>query len=344
MRKKIGLILIIVTLAISITGCKNNEPISKTELFMGTVVKITLYNGGNEKIIDKAFDKVKEIENLVSINKENTQITKLNENAGKKSVKLDKDSFDIIEKAIYYSELSHGGYDLTIGPLVKLWSIGLPEAKVPTKDDIENIINKIDYSNIEINKDNREVFLKEEGMMIDLGSIAKGYATDEIVKILKENGVEEAIIDLGGNLYTMGLKDGESDWKVGIQNPFDSRGNIVGSIEVHDKSVVTSGIYERYIEKDGQKYHHILNPKTGYPYETDIAGVSIIADKSIDADALSTLIFTKGIDEGLEFVESLENIDAIFISKDKEVYITKGLENKFKLSNEEFNICSNINK
>ncbi len=235
-----------------------------------------------------------------------------------------------------FSEESKGGYDLTIGPLVKLWSIGLPEAKVPTKEEIDAVKSQIDYSKVIMNDETKEVFLSEENMAIDLGSIAKGYAADEIVKMLKTEGVEQAIVDLGGNIYAMGKKNNESDWKIGIQNPFDNRGNVVGTIEVHDKTVVTSGIYERYIEKDGVKYHHILNPKTGYPYESEIAGVSIISDKSIDGDALSTLIFTKGIEEGVKFLNEIDSVEAIFISKDKKVYLTSGMKDKFKLLNQEF--------
>ncbi len=318
-----------------------NEKVSKTEIFMGTAVTVTLYNGESEEILDKAFDKVSEIENLVSANDKGTEINDLNENAGIKPVKLSNTSYYIIEKALEYSELSEGGYDLTIGPLVKLWSIGLPEEKVPSKEEIDKTIKKIDYSKVELNETTKEVFLKEEGMSIDLGSIAKGYTADEIVKLLKEEGVEQAIIDLGGNIYAMGLKNNESDWVIGIQNPFDNRGSIVGSVSIHDKSVVTSGIYERFIEKDGVKYHHIINPKTGYPYESEIAGVTIVSEKSIDSDALSTLVFTKGIKEGIEFVENIEGVDAIFVTNNKEVHLTSGIKDNFNLTNEEFNIVNN---
>ena len=336
--KKI-VIFISLILMIFIVGCSTkdvDEPISRTEIIMGTTVGVTLYENGSEEVLDKVFKRVQEIENLVSINKEETEIDKLNENAGISPVKLSDTSFEIIEKALYYSKLSSGGYDLTVGPLVKLWSIGLPEAKVPSQEEIEEIIKNIDYTKVELNKNTKEVFLSEKGMLLDLGSIAKGYAADEIVKILKEENINSAIIDLGGNIYALGFKEGNKNWKIGIQNPFDNRGKIVGSLEVSNKTVVTSGVYERYIEQDGQTYHHILNPETGYPYETDIAGVSIIADKSIDGDALSTLVFTKGLEKGLELVENIDGVDAIFITNNKEVYVTKDLKDNFKITNEEF--------
>lgn len=342
MIKKLITMVVTLVLCLGLTACSTEEkviePISRTEIFMGTAIKVTLYDSNNEEILNKVFDRIVEIENLVSINKEGTEIDELNKNAGVKPVKLSEDSYNIVEKGLEYSKISNGGYDISIGPLVKLWSIGLPEANVPTEDKIKEAINKVGYSKVEINKDTKEVFLKEEGMILDLGSIAKGYVTDEVVDILKKEGVTQAIIDLGGNIYALGKKDGVDRWKVGIQDPNSERGNVVGAIDVSDKTVVTTGIYERFLEKDGVKYHHVLNPKTGYPYETNIAGVTIVSDKSIDADALSTLIFTKGVDEGLKFIEELENIDAIFITKDNKIYLTKGIKDNFQLMNENFEI------
>lgn len=348
MGKKVITFFITTILIISLVGCtkekskdtKLKDPISRTELFMGTAIKITLYDGGSEEILDKAFKRVIDLEDLVSINKSETEIVELNKNSGINPVKLSDDSFNIIEKGLEYSKASKGGYDITIGPLVKLWSIGLPEAKVPNENEIKEAIKHVDYSKLKINKDTNEVFLSEKGMMIDLGSIAKGYAADEIVKLLKEEGVTEAIVDLGGNIYALGKKEGNKNWKIGIQDPNTERGNVVGMVETYNKSVVTTGVYERFIEKDGVKYHHILNPKIGYPYKTDIAGVSIIADKSMDADALSTLIFTKGLDEGIKFIETLDGVDAIFIMNDRKVYITEGVRESFKLTNESFELAN----
>ncbi len=343
MNKRLMAIILTISLLFGLVGCastKQEDPISRTELFMGTAIKITLYDSRSEAILDKVFDKVIEIEDLVSINKENTEIYNLNKNAGIKPVKLSDTSFNIIKKGLEYSEISSGAYDISIGPLVKLWSIGLPNAKVPTQEEIDEIIKNIDYSNVKINESTREVYLSKEDMQLDLGSIAKGYAADEIVKLLKDEGVEKAIIDLGGNIYALGQKNDNKNWNIGIQNPFDDRGNALGVIEVSNKSVVTTGTYERFIEKDGVKYHHILNPKTGYPYKTDIAGVSIVADKSVDADALSTLIFTKGLEEGFKLVESIDGVDAVFIMNDKSVYVTENLISNFKLINESFKLAN----
>ena len=344
MKKKIIYKLILVMLVLGIVGCEKNnnksQPLSRTEIFMGTAVTIKLYDKQDEAILDKAFKNVKYMEDLVSINKDGTELDKVNENAGISPVKVSDFTFEIIEKGLEYSKLSNQGYDITIGPLVKLWSIGLPEAKVPTENEIQETLKNIDYTKVKIDKSTNEVFLTQEGMLIDLGSIAKGYAADETAKLLREEGVKSAIIDFGGNIYALGSKSEDEKWNIGVQDPFDERGSIVGTVKVEDKTFVTTGIYERFLKEDGVTYHHILNPKTGYPFETDIQGVSIIADKSIDADALSTLIFTEGVENGLKLIESLEGIDAIFVTNEKQVYITSGVKETFELTNSNFELCN----
>ena len=338
----LSLVLIITTL---LTSCakendKNTDPISRTELFMGTVVRITIYDSTDETILDKAFNRVAEIESLVSINEDGTELDEVNANSGIQPIAVSDTTYTIVKKALEYSKLSNGDFDLTIGPLVKLWSIGLEGEKVPTQEEIDSVLPLINYKNVELDDNNKTIYLKEKGMIIDLGSIAKGYAADEISKILTENNVNSAIIDLGGNILAHGMKKSGDLWKIGIRNPHTDKGGIIGILKVKNKTVVTSGIYERYIEKDGVQYHHLLNPNTGYPFDNNIAGVSIITDKSIDADALSTTVFAKGIDEGLKFVESLDNVDAIFISKDDKVYITSGIKDSFSLDDDSLTLVN----
>ncbi|WP_297634393.1 FAD:protein FMN transferase [uncultured Clostridium sp.] len=338
MKKRMYLISIALSvILIGMLGCgkKEEEVKSRTELFMGTAISVKIYNG-KEEVLNEAFEKVKEIEDKVSINKNETEVYEINKNAGIKKVSVSDDTFEIIEKGLKYSEMSNGKYDISIGPIVKLWSIGLPEAKIPTQEEVNKTLEYVDYRDIELNKETKEVFLKEKGMILDLGSIAKGYAADQIAEILKEQKIEKAIIDLGGNIYAMGTKEKDKPWKIGIQNPFSERGDVVGSVYVENKSVVTTGIYERFIEEEGKKYHHILDPKKGYPYESNIAGVSIISDKSIDGDALSTLIFTLGIDEGLKFINELNGVESVFVDNNKNIYLSDGLENNFELINKDF--------
>ena len=336
-------ILLIFSLTI-LSGCskdnKVTEPLSKTELLMGTVVTVTLYDSNDEGILDKVFTKVKELESTLSINENGTLVDKINESAGIEPVKVDYDTYTVIKKGLEYAKLSNGLFDISVGPIVKLWNIGLPEAKVPTQEEIDSRIPLVGYSDVELNDEENTVFLKRQGMMIDLGGIAKGYTADVISDILTEEGVKSAIIDLGGNIFAHGLKVDGSTWRIGIQNPFSDRGDIIGTITVKNKSIVTSGIYERYIEKDGIKYHHILSPKTGYPYENEIAGITIISDKSSDGDALSTSVFAMGVEEGMKFINTQEGIDAIFVTKDNKIYITDGIRDIFKLTNTDFTLSN----
>ncbi len=177
-------------------------------------------------------------------------------------------------------------------------------------------------------------------MQVDLGAIAKGYAADEVAKILKENGVQHAIINLGGNVLTLGGNLEDKPWKIGIQNPFNQRGEYLGIISVQDETIVTSGTYERYFEQDGKKYHHILDPMTGYPVENDIASVSIITKKSIDGDGNSTSVLLLGLDKGMKFIENQAGVDAIFVTYDKKIYVTSGIKDRFTITNKEFTLMN----
>lgn len=348
MAKKIIKIFTFLTLLIFslgiLTGCsKDNKvvtPLSRSEVLMGTVVDVTIYDSNDEKILDRVFEKVKELEKTLSINENGTLVDEINAEAGIKPVKVDDDTYNIIKKGIEYAKLSNGLFDISVGPIVKLWNIGLPEAKVPTQEEINEKLPLIGYEDIELNENDKTVFLKRPGMMIDLGGIAKGYTADVISNILTQEGVKSAIINLGGNVFTHGKKVNGDDWKVGIQNPYSDRGDIIGTLTTSNKSIVTSGIYERYIEKDGIKYHHILSPKTGYPYENEIAGITIISDTSADGDALSTSVFAMGVEDGMKFVNSIDGIDAIFITKDNKVYITNGIRSIFTLNNDDFTLAN----
>ncbi|SHI73534.1 FAD:protein FMN transferase [Lutispora thermophila] len=345
--KKNIILLLILSIFCSLSiGCipkenQSNTPLTKSNYLLGTQVSITLYDSQNERIIDEAFKRISEIESKMSINNENpSEITKLNEASGTQDVKLSEDTFYVLEKGRYYSKLSDGKFDITIGPLVKLWNIGTSNAAIPDNNLLVEKLKLVDYNKLSLNKDNLTAKLELSGMIVDLGGIAKGYAADEVATILKKHGVNHAIINLGGNILALGANVNKQPWKIGIQDPFYPRNDYMGIVEVIDKAVVTSGIYERYFEVDGKRYHHILDPKTGYPADNGLAGVSIITDKSIDADGLSTSIFLLGVDKGLELIESLDNTEAIFITTDKKVYLSSGLKSNFTLVNKEYTIMN----
>lgn len=336
----ISLLILSITI---LSGCSSSnnstkEPLSHTEVVMGTVCTIQIFDSKDTSILDKAFDRLKDLENKVSINKEGTELDKVNEMSGKEAVVVGKDTFNIIKSGLNYGKISNGNFDITIGPIVKLWGIGSENARVPSEKEISEKKSLINYNDIVIDDEKSSIFLKKPNMIIDLGGIAKGYAADEIKNLLIDNGVKSAMVNLGGNLYILGNKPNGNQWKIGIQDPNGGNNDTVGNMLVNDKSIVTSGTYQRFLEVDGKLYHHILNPKTGYPYENDLLSVTILSNTSMDGDALSTSTFALGREKGLEFVNSLENIEAIFITKDKEIYLTNGLKDKFNITNNDYKL------
>lgn len=353
MRKK--LLFSLITLGISfmvLTGCTNSakktttesstsakilkDPYSDEQFLLGTYVRIRVYDEGKESAMKPAFDRVKELGDKITINQKGSEIDEVNAQAGIKPVKVSDDIYTLVKRAYEYSQDSQGGFDMAIGAITQLWRIGFDDARKPSQEEIDQALKLVDYHKIELNDKEKTVYLKEKGMIIDLGAIAKGYITDEVVKVLKKQGVTTAIVDLGGNVYVLGHSPrGENqDWTVGIQDPNMARGSVLGSIKERNKTLVTSGIYERYLEVDGKKYHHLFDPKTGYPFDNDIASVTIITDKSIDGDGLSTAVFSMGVKKGLEYVESELNngTEAIFVTKDDKVYVTDPIKDTFKLS------------
>lgn len=314
------------------------EPYEKTEFLMGTYVTVRIYDEGKEAVLEKAFDRVEELADKVTVNEPGSEIDAVNEAAGTEAVQLSKDVYPLVKSAWAYSEASNGDFDLSIGPITELWHIGFDDAKKPEQSEIDAALTLVDYERVVLDDADRSVYLEEAGMLIDLGAIAKGYITDEVKELLVEEGVTTAIIDLGGNVYVLGgspLREGES-WNVGIQDPLAARGETIGKTKQTDRSIVTSGIYERFIEVDGISYHHLMDPETGYPFDNDIAGVSILSDKSIDGDALSTLVFGLGVEAGLAYVNERDDIEAVFVTKDKKVYVSNGLTDNFELTNDDY--------
>lgn len=339
----LSLLMLFLILFTSIACSSNNTPVENTPIsekrfFLGTLVDITLYDKASDELFDEIFNHLKNIEAKMTINRDTSEVVDINLNAGKSFVKVSEDTFYVIERGKYFSKISNGRFDISIGPLVKLWNIGSEDAQVPSEEDITLKKNLVDYNKVLLNRDDKSVMLKEKGMILDLGAIAKGYIADVISDILKEHNVKHAIINLGGNVFAYGNKPDGTPWRIGIQNPFSPRGDFLGVVNVSNKTVVTSGIYERYLEANGKRYHHILDPDTGYPVENNLGSVSIIANKSIDADSLSTSAFSSGVEKGMKLIEDLDNVEAIFITKDKEIYMTSGLEGTFELMDSSFTI------
>jgi len=300
------------------------EP-TRVEFVLDTVCSVTLFDGAKDSIYRDIFGRLREIENHMSPYIEGSDISRVNAAAGKAPVQVHDDTFKVIERAVYFAGLSNGAFDPTVGPLVSLWGITGDHPRVPSRAEIDAVLRLINWRDIELNKEQRSVFLKRPGMALDLGAIAKGYAADEVQAIIEKAGLKRAIIDLGGNVSTYGEKTDKSPWKVGVQDPLKERNDYIGIVQGPAQTVVTSGVYERFfIGPDGVRYHHIFNPSTGYPTNNGFLSVSIITGCSMDADALSTAVFVLGYEKGRALVESLKGIEAVFIFDDKSVRKTKG--------------------
>ncbi|WP_179395869.1 FAD:protein FMN transferase [Lacticaseibacillus absianus] len=308
-------------------------PYQDTKFLMGTVVTLRIYDKGKKAVLAKAFDRIQSLADAITVNQKGSQVDAVNNAAGVKAVKVDQDVYDLIAYAKDWSERSDGAFDLAIGPITSLWHIGFNDARKPAQSEIDAALPLVHYQDVVLNAKKRTVYLKKKGMAIDLGGIAKGYITDKATQVMTANGVTTAILDLGGNIYVLGHSPKAKDkpWTVGIQDPKRSRGTSIGTLPASNKTIVTSGIYERYIEVDGKLYMHLMNPKTGYPFDNNLMGVSIVTAKSVNGDALSTATFDKGLAGGMAFIEKQKDTEAIFITKDKKVYISSGLKGQFKL-------------
>ncbi|WP_066498054.1 FAD:protein FMN transferase [Abyssisolibacter fermentans] len=338
MKKMTVLIMIISLILCSCVPKQVKKPISKTNLLMGTIVNIELYDDVDDKVFEEIFDRLKDIERKMSVNIEDSEVSKLNKASGNMSVRVSDETYYVVKEGKKYSEISKGNFDISILPLVKLWNIGTDQARIPTKEEIEQKKSLVNYKDIYMDDETKKIELKNKNMALDLGGIAKGYGADEITKILKKHDIKGGIIDLGGNITVYGDKQDGSNWTVGIQNPFEERNNYIGILTVKNQSIVTSGIYERYFEVEGKRYHHILSPFTGYPIENDLGSVTILSDESIKADSLSTSAFALGLEEGMKLLNSIENSEGIFITKDKKIYITDGIKDTFELTDKDFQL------
>lgn len=323
---------LIVTICLLLAACslRDDVPDETRHFAMGTFVIQRINHKNYNNISRSVIERINQIEARMTINQEGGEINRLNASAGKEFVPLSEDTLFVLNKAKEYAQLSGGSFDMTVGPITKAWGIFTDSPKVPTRDEIQRLLNLVDYRDLEVIADQSEARLKDSGQIVDLGAIAKGYAADEAIKIYKDNGVKSAFISLGGNVATLGGKPDGTPWKVGIRNPRGPEGSYIGIVSVKDKAVVSSGDYERYFEEDGVKYHHIMDPRTGYPSDSGLIGTTIISDASIDADALSTAVFVMGLNEGLRFVESLDGVEAVLITDDKKVYVTTGLISSFE--------------
>ncbi len=384
-RVYLKIISICLVLLLSLTGCGAAAPktLSLSGFAFDTTYSITIYGGGNKKLLDSCVAKCTQYEKIFSRTRSDSELYQINKIEklylevwqqqtgeekigqawktlsksrlskedtayyekllkekikGEKSINqkvivlkngalrisISKEMKKILQKGLEYGKLSQGGFDITICPVSSLWDFTSEEKSVPEQSFIEEAVTYVDYQKVSVT--DAYVEFAMPGMSLDLGGIAKGYIADCLKQYLMDGGVTSGIISLGGNILCIGKKSEKDLFQIGIQQPFANRNETVAGIQAEDVSVVSSGVYERYFEVDENIYHHILNPQTGYSYDNDLIGVTIVSEKSVDGDGLSTTVFSMGLEKGMELIESLEQVEALFITEDEQLHYSEGFE------------------
>lgn len=316
--KKKALFSIAFLLILTLSSCSSpheDEKLSVTGIYFDTVIQIDAW-GVRTSVLEECKEICETYETLFSNKIETSEISRINASAGS-PVKVSQETYALISLGLKYCELSGGKFDITIAPLSDLWNFtDNAEHVIPDDAAIEEARSHVDYRKVLIDEKACAVTLQDPQAKIDLGGIAKGYIADRLKEYLKKEGVEHALINLGGNVLTLGTSSDGTPFCIGIQKPFAEQNTPIDTLEIQNRSVVSSGVYQRYFEKDGNLYHHILNPETGYPYTNNLLQATIISDSSADGDALSTCCFALGLEEGSALVESLEDVQAIFVTED----------------------------
>lgn len=310
-RKKIVAALVLATILVILTYIFNNylfqqEPLVKNGFYFNTIIAIQLNDSQDESLIDTCFDMANMYEHYFSRTLKGSDIYNIN-HANGAPVEVHDETAELIRYGIAFGDLSGGVFDISIGALTDLWDIPNNNGTIPAQSQIDAALATVDYRQITV--DGNTVTLGNPDAALDLGGIVKGYAADRMREYLNANGACEGFINLGGNVLTLGQKANDEPYHIGIRKPFGEDGETITAVDVTDRSIVTSGRYERYFEKDGHIYHHILDPKNGYPYDNGLNGVTILSDSSIVGDALSTICFALGQEKGTEFLSSMPSND-----------------------------------
>lgn len=337
MKKRICLCGLISAGIILLAGCNAAKPTatstySNTGTYFDTVITITLYNADEVPLIQDCFDMADRYEKLFSRTIPESDVSRIND-AGGEYVTVDEETVELIREGLNYCELTDGAFDITAGALTDLWDIRNNPGIIPDESDIASALSTIGYEYIDIQ--GNQVALTHEGTMLDLGAIAKGYIADHMKSYLTEQGVTSAMINLGGNVLVIGTKPDQTSYNIGIQYPFEETNSVIASVSVSDQSVVSSGNYERYFELDGTIYHHIMDLTSGYPVDNHLSGVTIITDRSVDGDGLSTSCFVLGLEKGMELIEQTEHTEAVFITDDDELHCSSGINTDIPLTSYE---------
>lgn len=322
-------ILGILILGFLLTACQKpavtlTTPESVNGFKLNTFVQIDSYSGIPKKTLNEALNLCDYYENIFSRTKEDSELSRVNSN---QTTDISKELYELINAGLEYAALSNGAFDITIGSVSSLWDFTAESPKVPDSGQIAEALTHVDYTSVSVsdNGDGTYSISKPDDVILDLGAVAKGYIADKIKDFLEENGVKHAIINLGGNVLCIGKKTNTDNFGIGVRKPFAANNEVLVALSVDNSSVVSSGNYERYFyADDGTFYHHILNPATGYSYDNDLSDVTILSKDSLSGDCLSTTCFCLGLDDGMKLIESLDGIEAVFVTNEGEIHYSSG--------------------
>lgn len=299
-----------------------------TQELMGTYIFVRAYGEHAQAGVEAAFARAEELEQVFSNTIEDSEVNQINEEAKAApgtAVAISADVRNVLQGALKYGEKSGGLLDCTIGDLIDLWGIGTDHAAIPEDSQIEALLRSDGWQDVRLDAENSTLTFANDAVTLNFGAVAKGYISDEMKTAMEDAGVTSGLMSLGGNVMTLGEKPDGSSWTVAITDPFSPE-DILASVVVTDISVITSGNYEKYFEEDGKRYHHILDPTTGAPSESDVVSTTILTEKGLDGDALSTSTFLMGADAGMELINSLDGVEAVFVKSDGTIVQSDGMD------------------
>jgi len=296
---------------------------------MGTVIVHRVCGKHAEEALRSVTAETIRLENILSRFVPGSEISRINDSAGLKCEKLGPETYEVLSRAAQYSQYGQGLFDITIGPLVNLWDYK-NSSEAPDAARIKQVLPLVNHADLVLDSREKTAGLKRAGQSVDLGGIGKGFASDKFLEVFRRFDISSAFTNIGGNVAALGMKPDGSPWRVGIRHPRQEN-RLIGAVSVADKAVVTSGDYQRYfIDREGNRRHHILNPKTGYPADSGLISVTAVTDSATAADALSTLVFVAGMEGGLDLLHHFSGAEVILVDADLRIYVTRGLKDCFQ--------------
>ena len=332
-RLRIKVHFVVAVLIICVSGCETR--FEESRFLMSTMVEVTVFGRERDcqQAVEQAFGEIRRIDGLMNAYSDDSEISRINRAAGKSAVQVSADTLKVINEALRFARLTDGAMDITVAPLVKLWGFGDDESRIPSDDELQGKLSLVDYRQVFVDEDSSTVKLGWPGMQIDVSGIAKGYAVDKAIQVLRDAGIKRALVNAGGDIYALGSPADKRGWRVGIRHPRQDS-DLLGILELEDKAVATSGDYENFFQVDGKRYCHIINSTTGRPVE-GIASATIVAGTTAEADALATAIFPLGAEDGMRLIEAIEGVDGIIVAEEEEgnleILVSSGMKDRVQL-------------